>query len=133
MKNSKRLFHIAIPCHDLEQAHEFYVNKMGCRLARRYLDRLTFEFFGHQLVCHLDPEGIDPEPKVYPRHFGITFSDETEFDTAIESATRNGATFVQPPCVRFSGEREEHRTFFLQDPSNNVLEFKWYRDPEMMF
>jgi extradiol dioxygenase family protein len=28
---------------------------------------------------------------------------------------------------------EEHQTFFLVDPSNNLLEFKWYRDAHMMY
>ena len=31
------------------------------------------------------------------------------------------------------GEVEEHWTFFLVDPSNNLLEFKCYRDPRMMY
>ena len=28
---------------------------------------------------------------------------------------------------------EEHRTFVLLDPSGNLLEFKHYRDPRMMY
>ena len=32
---------------------DFYVTKLGCKLARRYDDRVTFDFFGDQLVCHL--------------------------------------------------------------------------------
>jgi extradiol dioxygenase family protein len=28
---------------------------------------------------------------------------------------------------------EEHRTFVLIDPSDNLLEFKHYRDPRMMY
>jgi extradiol dioxygenase family protein len=35
--------------------------------------------------------------------------------------------------TRFDGLVEEHLTFVLRDPSNNLLEFKHYRDPRMMY
>ena len=35
--------------------------------------------------------------------------------------------------TRFEGLAEVHRTFVLQDPSDNLLEFKHYRDPRMMY
>jgi extradiol dioxygenase family protein len=36
---------------------------------------------------------------------------------------------VEPKC-RFAGERLEHHTFFLIDPSGNWLEFKHYTHPD---
>lgn len=62
MDPSKSIFHLAIPCRDLDEAKEFYVGQLGCRLARRYDDRITLEFFGDQVVCHLSPQDIDSEP-----------------------------------------------------------------------
>ena len=53
MRESRDVFHLAIPAYDLDETVEFYVTKMGCKLARRYDDRVTFDFFGDQLVCHL--------------------------------------------------------------------------------
>jgi uncharacterized protein len=35
--------------------------------------------------------------------------------------------------VRFEGLPEEHRTFALCDPSDNLLEFKHYVDVRMMY
>jgi uncharacterized protein len=35
--------------------------------------------------------------------------------------------------MRFEGMVEEHRTFVLRDPSGNLLEFKHYHDPRMMY
>lgn len=72
MRDNNKVFHLAIPCKELDETVDFY-EKMGCKLARRYDDRVTFDFFGDQLVCHLSPENIDAEPSMYPRHFGITF------------------------------------------------------------
>jgi extradiol dioxygenase family protein len=39
----------------------------------------------------------------------------------------------QPGIVRFSGRPEEHLTFFLKDPSNNLIEFKIYNNEEWIF
>ena len=73
MRDPDNVFHLAIPSHDLDLAYHFFVELLGCRLARRYNDRITLELFGDQVVCHLDPDFIPEEPKMYPRHFGITF------------------------------------------------------------
>lgn len=133
MRDPKNVFHLAIPCRDLEETREYYVERLGCRLARRYEDRITLDFFGDQLVCHLSPDKIDKVPEIYPRHFGVTFRDRAEFDDLIERARSHGLRFLQEPFTRFDGKREVHQTFFLLDPSNNVLEFKYYDDPEMMY
>jgi extradiol dioxygenase family protein len=133
MRDPNQVCHIAIPCADLDETSDFYVNKIGCKLARRYSDRVTFNFFGDQLVCHLSPESIDPEPKMYPRHFGITFVDKDKFDALLNRAHENNAPFFKELFIRFPGQREEHHTFFLQDPANNLLEFKYYFDLEMKY
>lgn len=127
------IFHLAIPCANLDAAREFYVDRLGCRMARRYDDRITLDFFGAQVVCHLDPERIDREVRMYPRHFGLTFYDRAAFDQLLEKARAAGVEVWREPFQRFAGKREEHTTFFLKDPSNNLLEFKHYPDPAMMF
>jgi extradiol dioxygenase family protein len=126
------LFHLAIPSRDLKQSRGFY-EKLGCRIARSYDDRITLDFFGDQVVCHLAPEKIDPSPEMYPRHFGVTFHEEKDFDSVLERAQRAGLPFFSKPAERFAGQRERHRTFFLIDPSNNLIEFKFYDDPAMMY
>jgi extradiol dioxygenase family protein len=133
MRDTNNVFHLAIPSHDLDLACHFFVELLGCRLARRYSDRITLDFFGDQVVCHLDPGFVPEEPKMYPRHFGITFREKDDFDTFYEEVKEKDLPFFKDLFVRFSGKQEEHHTFFLCDPSNNLLEFKWYHDPEMMY
>jgi extradiol dioxygenase family protein len=128
-----RVFHVAIPCRSLDEAEDFYVNKLGARLARRYADRITLEFFNQQVVCHLCPDKIDPDPQMYPRHFGVTFSDREDFNDILDRARKENLHFFQEPFIRFKGMAEEHSTFFLKDPSNNLLEFKLYNDPTMIY
>ena len=132
MRNPENVFHLAIPCKDLDEAKYYYVNSLGCKLARRYNDRITLNFFGDQVVIHHSPEDVDLVPKLYPRHFGITFKIKKDFDAFYDLAKLKKITFFEELKVRFKGKREEHLTFFLIDPSNNVLEFKCYNDPEMM-
>ncbi len=132
MHNPENAFHLAIPSHNLDAAHDFYINLLGCGMGRRYDDHLTLNFFGAQLVCHLAPERIDPDPQMYPRHFGLTLRQRKDFDAMLERARASGASFYREPFVRFEGRPEEHWTFFLQDPSNNLIEFKFYLDSKMM-
>ncbi|MFC4403645.1 VOC family protein [Gracilibacillus xinjiangensis] len=132
MRKTNKVFHLAIPCKDLEETADFY-KKLGCQLARRYDDRVTFDFFGDQVVCHLSPEDVDEKPKMYPRHYGITFLDKEEYDKTLEYAVKEELPFFHEPMVRFKGRQEEHMTFFLIDPANNLLEFKYYHDPFMVY
>ncbi|RFU68557.1 VOC family protein [Bacillus sp. V59.32b] len=132
MRERNKVFHLAIPCKDLDETQQFY-EKLGCTLARRYDDRLTFNFYGDQVVCHLNPESIDKKPKIYPRHYGMTFLEKEEFNILLQKAEEQNLPFFQKLMVRFQGRREEHLTFFLIDPANNLLEFKYYHDVEMVY
>ncbi len=132
-RNPENVFHQAIPCADLDEAEAFYVEVLGCRRARRRDDRVTFDFFGDQLVCHLLPDQIDREPEIYPRHFGVTFLHRKDFDKVLMRARRSKAVMFREPFVRFGGDIDEHISFFLRDPSNNLIEFKHYNNPAMMY
>ena len=133
MRNPDDVFHLAIPCRDIEEALQFYVDGLGCQAARRYPDRVTINFFGDQLVCHLAPAKVEQDPQMYPRHFGITFRERADFDDLLKRAEERELPFFEGLFVRFEGRPEEHLAFFLKDPSNNLIEFKYYRNPRMMY
>lgn len=124
------IVHIAIPTHDLEAATQFYT-ALGAMPARRYDDRQTFRWFEHQLVCHLCAEEVRftgaPLQHAYPRHFGMTFEREDDFDAAVALCAAVQATMM-PVSIRFAGRPEHHKTVFVADPSENIIEFKWYFD-----
>ena len=125
-------FHLAIPAHDLDGAHRFYVEGLGCKLARRYADRITLDFFGDQVVCHLS-EGWDRDPVLYPRHFGVTFREREDWERLLALVRQRDLCVFAEPAARFEDLVERHSTFVLRDPSNNLLEFKHYDDPRMMY
>ena len=132
MRSMHDCCHVAVPARDLAEAVRFYVDGLGARLARRYADRVTFDFFGDQLVCHLSDE-IPGEAVPYPRHFGVTFADGADFDRLVRLVEHRGLRVLREATVRFAGTAEQHRTLFLADPSNNVIEFKHYDDPRLQY
>jgi extradiol dioxygenase family protein len=132
VRDSRDAFHIAVPARDLHEAQAFYVDGLGCKLARHYPDRITLDFFGDQLVCHLS-DVAEADPDLYPRHFGVTFYERSHFDSLLQLATNRKLTFFRPCTTRFEGRAEEHLTFVLRDPSSNLIEFKHYFDHRMMY
>lgn len=137
MREGRDVFHLAIPAYDLDETVEFYVTKLGCKLARRYGDRVTFDFFGDQLVCHLTAApSVVPvigELEMYPRHFGVTFRHGADFDALYQLCQQRDVPFFSDVSERFKGRVEVHRTFVVGDPSSNLLEFKHYADSRMMY
>lgn len=137
MRDSRDVFHLAIPCYDLDETASFYVTRLGCKLARRYDDRVTFDFFGDQLVCHLSPSpgALAPmnELPMYPRHFGVTFRERADFDALYDLCRQRDVPLYADVSLRFEGRVEVHQTFVACDPANNLIEFKHYTDHRMMY
>jgi uncharacterized protein len=137
MRESRDVFHLAIPVFDLDDAVSFYVGQLGCKLARRYDDRVTLDFFGDQLVCHLSAAPPERTPisqlEMYPRHFGVTFRESADFDALYDLCRQRKVEFFSDRTLRFEGLVEVHQTFVVVDPSSNLLEFKHYADHRMMY
>ncbi len=127
------LFHLAFPVDDLDAAKQFYVHGLGCVLGRESSTAVTFGLAGHQLVAHLVSEPPPPQKGVYPRHFGLVLTTEDEWQALADRAKAKDLIFYQQPRRRYPGTRIEHFTFFLQDPSRNLLEFKYYRHESAIF
>ena len=137
MRESRNVFHLAIPSYDLDEAVAFYVTKLGCKLARRYDDRVTLDFFGDQLVCHLTEapaqKTLMSELPMYPRHFGVTFREQSDFDALYQLCKQRDVPLYSDVALRFEGKVEVHQTFVACDPSSNLIEFKHYVDHRMMY
>ena len=130
---SRSIFHLAFPVHELAAAKGFYVDGLGCVLGRESKRAVTFGLAGHQLVGHLTGEELPSPQGIYPRHFGLILRSREEWQALADRAKARGLRFYQHPRVRFPGTRIEHRTFFLEDPSHNLLEFKHYTHESAIF
>ncbi len=127
------LFHLAFPVSDLAAAKRFYVEGLGCVLGRESATAVTLGLAGHQLVAHLAKDHAASQKGIYPRHFGLVLTLEKDWQDLADRAMAKGLTFFQQPRRRFGGTRIEHMTFFLEDPSGNLLEFKHYVHESAIF
>ena len=132
-------FHLAFPVHDLEAARAFYGGLLGCPEGRSADDWIDFDFFGHQIVAHLDPamerrrhsNPVDGHDVPVP-HFGAVLG-MAEWQELADRLTEAGTEFVIAPGIRFRGQAGEQATMFFLDPSGNALEMKAMRDPQALF
>ena len=131
--NSSLIFHLAIPINDLAVAKKFYYHGLGCQIGRENPHAIIFNFYGHQVVAHMTKIDLQPQTGVYPRHFGIIFNSLAAFEETASKARTHQLTFYLEPKLRFQGQILEHWTFFLEDPFYNLLEFKYYVHPEVIF
>jgi uncharacterized protein len=127
------LFHLAFPVTDIAQAKVYYADKLGCCVGRESESSVILNLYGHQLVAHVTPEPIAPQRGIYPRHFGLVFEAEADWEALLERAKSQSLKFYTLPKLRFEGLQLEHRTFFLEDPFANLLEFKFYRHASAIF
>ncbi len=130
---NQTLFHLAFPVTDIAQAKEFYVNGLGCFAGRETHHALIVNLYGHQLVAHVTKEHLAPQRGIYPRHFGLIFTSESDWETLLERVLSRQLLFREEPKHRFPSSPLEHRTFFLEDPFYNLMEFKYYRHAEAIF
>ena len=124
-------FHLSIPARDVGLSADWYVRVLGCQPGRRSTEAAILDLGGHQLVLQQHsgrPEAV--QPGIYPRHFGLVFESLSSWELLRDRVAQRGEPFTVAPKCRYPGERLEHWTFFLQDPSNNWLEFKHYSDAE---
>ncbi len=127
------LFHLAFPIHNIEATLRFYVDGLGCTVGRRTKHAVTLGLAGQQLVGHVTTNQEPPQRGIYPRHFGLTFLSQEDWQALVDRAKAKGLSFYQQPRVRFPATRIEHQTFFLEDPSHNLLEFKHYTHESAIF
>ena len=63
----------------------------------------------------------------------MTFRESRDFDALYELCVQRKIELFADVSTRFDGLVEVHRTFVLRDPSDNLVEFKHYTDPRMMY
>lgn len=131
-------FHLAIPVNNLEQNRIFYKEVLGCFEGRSGDHWVDFDFFGHQLVIHLDhntknenSNPVDGKDVPIP-HFGIVLG-WAQFDKFANKLKTNGISFIIEPYLRFEGLPGEQKTMFFKDPFGNALEFKSFMHDSEIF
>ena len=130
---NQTIFHLAFPVSNIPQTKAFYVDGLGCILGRENPHALILNLYGHQLVAHVTKDILTPQKAIYPRHFGLIFTEEEDWQEIIARAKNKDLKFREKQKNRFPDSLLEHRTFFLEDPFYNLIEFKYYSHPEAIF
>jgi extradiol dioxygenase family protein len=133
-------FHLALPVDDLAAAATFYGDVLACPQGRSSSRWIDFDFHGHQLVVHLVDHDAMPAVSQNPvdgeqvpaSHFGLILP-WSAFDALVVSLVDQGVEFVIEPTTRFQDRQGEQRTLFIRDPAGNHLEFKTFRNIDMLF
>jgi hypothetical protein len=126
------LFHLAFPVADIPTTKTYYVEGLGCEAGRESPNSVILNLYNHQIVAHTTNDLV-PQQSIYPRHFGLVFLEEADFAALLHRAIDKGLKLYQQPKRRFPGSPLEHRTFFLEDPFYNLLEFKYYCNSQAIF
>ena len=131
-------FHLAIPVHNLKEAKHFYGELLNCSEGRSSERWIDYNFFGHQLVVHLDSSNmkksfnlVDGESVPIP-HFGLVL-DWNDWGLMREKFENSKIEFIIKPYIRFKGQIGEQATMFFLDPSGNALEFKAFKNINQLF
>jgi uncharacterized protein len=127
------IFHLAFPIGNIPDAKAFYIDGLGAVAGRASPNALILNLAGTQLVGHITSEELKPQRAIYPRHFGLVFTQLADYRALYDRALSHDLNFYQPERQRFPGTPLEHWTFFLEDPFYNLLEFKHYSNPEAIF
>ena len=124
-------FHISIPVTDLPTARHFYRDLLGCSEGRSAEMRCDFNFFGHHLVTHVEPEDASHKTtnldsfgvKTPARHFGVVLPQD-EWKAMAAKLELAHADFYTEPQTVFPGEVKEQQIMLVNDGCGNIVEFK---------
>jgi len=91
------LFHLAFPVTDITQTKAFYADGLGCEVGRESPSSIILNLYGHQIVAHVTHEPLAPQRTIYPRHFGLVFTQEADWESILERAQQKGLNFREQP------------------------------------
>lgn len=134
-----RPFHLAFPVYDIKKTIDWYVSYLNCSVGRKSKRWVDFNFYGHQISAHLidqknkkDKINLVDGKKIPSRHFGIIL-EMNDWKNLVTYLNEKKINYVIKPNIRFKGQTGEQATFFIKDPSNNVLEFKAFQNDNKIF
>jgi extradiol dioxygenase family protein len=139
--NDSNRFHLAIAVKSIEESKEFYCDLMGC-VAGDYEEGRwqDINFWGNELTLHHGPDEVANKKRhdvdmgtVSVPHFGAHLKEDEFFALKDRIEASEKFNYYDEPYRRFINKDREQETFFIQDPSGNVLEIKTMVNPETLW
>ena len=117
----------------------WYTKYLKCEVGRESSKWIDFNFYGHQISAHLTSKkkysnttNLVDGKNIPIRHFGIIL-DWKDWKNLSSELLKLKISFVVEPYIRFKGEIGEQATLFIKDPSNNMIEFKSFKNDDFIF
>ena len=113
-------FHLAIPVDNIEKSRNFYTNTLGFKEGRSDKKWVDYDFFGHQLVIHLDNSysrdknfnSVDGHDVPIP-HFGVVL-DWIEWESFSKKIMDLKIEFIIKPYIRFKARLVSKQPCFFR-------------------
>jgi methylmalonyl-CoA/ethylmalonyl-CoA epimerase len=106
---------IAINCHDLKRATEFYRDKLGMRLLYEFPGLAFFDCGGVRLML------AEPEKKEFDHPASIIYYKVNDIQQSARSLTDKGVTLEHEPSVIAKMPDHDLWMFFVRDSEGNLV------------
>ena len=133
-------FHLAIPVSSIKEAEKFYCDMLGCEKGNYEAGKWQdINFWGNELTLHEANHGLQNERhdvdmgQVSVPHFGIHLTRDVFDSIKDKIEAHDEFKYLDEPYLRFKDDEQEQETFFIKDPSGNVIEIKTMRTPELLW
>ncbi len=126
------ILHLSLPVRDLDECKRFYVDQLGCDLARERDGVIDVWFHGLQLTLQQHPDQVLAPEDRGVRHFGVTLGAD-ELRELLARLEEGGVDWVSRVQTDYAGTPREQTKAKIADPSGNVIELKTYAAPDAAF
>jgi uncharacterized protein len=126
------VLHLSLPVRDLAESRAFYVDVLGCELAREHPTFIDVWFYGLQLTLQERPDQVLSDEQRGVRHFGVTLSAD-ELNELLARLDAHPVQWLSPPTTDYPGTPQEQTKAKVLDPSGNAIELKTYVDSSAVF
>jgi uncharacterized protein len=123
------IFHLSFPVTSLAASIDFYRQCLGAHIGRSGPDWTDVIVFGHQLTLHDKPAQVHPREARGVRHFGVIL-DWAAWESVRARVLAYRPTLEKPIQHRLVGEPGEHVKLLIEDPDDNLIEVKAYKQIE---
>lgn len=126
---NKEIFHLSLPCSNIQETKKFYINELGFEIGRSSFSWFDVNIFGNQITFTVDENAkinttnYEFEDVMLPSfHFGVILN-EANWNELFERYKKEDY-FVMTSQPFLHNQKGEHKSFFLKDPNGYFVEFK---------
>ncbi|HLT32300.1 MAG TPA: VOC family protein [Aquaticitalea sp.] len=131
-------FHLALPCVNVSKTKAFYVDILGATMGRSAVKWADVNLFNNQITfteCgpfKFDCKNYSFNGDILPSfHFGIIL-EKRDWEQIHKRLISKRYEIVSE--VKFlENKTGEHRSFFIKDPNDFMVEFKCFTNPNEVF